>query len=104
MAKKKQTLRKNDGTGEATVEINTDLSTKEGRADSLCPTCGVFIESHRCRLCGATRTVNAVSGNVIWMRNGRLVAAFHDEKSAWQRVAQEHGIPDDQTPARFRED
>ena len=71
-------------------------------ADVLCPTCGKPVEGHKCRLCGATKTVNQASGNVMWMRNGRLVAAFHDEKAAWVKMAEKHGIPKAEWPEKFK--
>jgi len=72
-------------------------------AEAICPTCGKPVPTHRCRLCGATKTINSVSGNVIWMRNGRVVAAFRDEKDAWIRMATQYSIPQDEWPDRFRE-
>ena len=77
-------------------------TTSEYQADLLCPTCGKPVEGHKCRFCGATKTINQASGNVMWMRNGRLVAAFHDEKAAWQKVAQQHSIPESEWPEKFR--
>ena len=74
----------------------------EEMVDALCPTCGKPVEGHKCRLCGATKTVNQVSGNIMWMRNGRLIAAFHDEKKAWVAMAEAHGIPQDQWPEKFK--
>jgi hypothetical protein len=71
-------------------------------ADALCPSCGVPVETHRCRLCGATRSLNSVSGNVIWMNNGRVVEAFHDAKSAYVAMAQRYGIPETEWPVKFR--
>lgn len=70
---------------------------------AICPTCGVVIENKKCRLCGARMTINSVSGNVIWMRNGRIVrgGAFADEKEAWIRMAEQWGIPREQWPRRF---
>jgi len=100
---KKETLRAMDGSGEVEVEVSTDLSTEEGRANAICPSCGVFIDGHRCRLCGAVKTVNTVSGNLIWMRNGRLIKAFHDEKQAFVEMAKQWGIPEDEWPKEFKE-
>ena len=79
------------------------LNSAEGRAEAICPTCGVLVETHRCRLCGAVKTINPVSKNLIWMRNGRLVAGFHDEKQAYVRMAMQHGIPKEDWPERFKE-
>lgn len=69
--------------------------------DYICPSCGVTT-FYRCRLCGATRSTNAVSGNVIWMRNGRVLAAFRDAAHAWVRMAERYGIPAEQWPEQFR--
>jgi predicted RNA-binding Zn-ribbon protein involved in translation (DUF1610 family) len=103
-ATKKETLRKMDGSGEAEIAVNTDLSTDTGRADALCPTCGKVVEGHKCRLCGNVKTINQVSGQLIWMRGGRLVRAFHDEKQAYVRIARENGIPEEKWPKEFRGD
>lgn len=78
------------------------VTTNEHPADVLCPTCGKSVGGHRCRLCGATKTVNQVSGNIMWMRNGRLIAAFHDEKAAWVKMAEKHGIPRAKWPEKFK--
>ncbi len=78
------------------------VTTEAHPADVLCPTCGKVVEGHKCRLCGATKTVNQVSGKIMWMRNGRLVAAFHDEKAAWLRAAREHNIPRSEWPEKFK--
>ncbi len=102
MAKKR--LRANDGSGEDEIEVNEDLSTEEGRANAICPTCGVFVESHRCRLCGAVKTINGVSKQLIWMRNGRLVKGFIDEKQAFVQMARKWDIPKDDWPKEFLED
>lgn len=72
------------------------------RAEAICPTCGVDVDGHKCRLCGAGKTISSVSGNVIWMRNGRVVAAFRDEKQAFINMAERHGIPEKEWPERFR--
>lgn len=81
----------------APVEINEHL---------LCPTCKdggeINAASRKCRLCGARQTVNQVSGNVIWMRNGHIVRAFKDEKDAYTSMATRYGIPRSQWPEDFR--
>jgi hypothetical protein len=48
-------------------------------------------------------TINSVSGNVIWMQNGRIVkgGAFADERSAWIQMAAKWDIPLDQWPPSF---
>ncbi len=79
------------------------LSAKEDPIiDAICPSCGKEVETHKCRLCGATKTINSVSGNVIWMRNGRVVKAFHDEKEAYTKMAQQYNISRDQWPEEFK--
>lgn len=79
-----------------------DQSEKTEIGDAICPTCGKGIDGHRCRLCGAVRTTNSVSGHVIWMRNGRLVCAFKDERDAYARMAERYGIPKSEWPEKFR--
>jgi predicted ATP-dependent serine protease len=72
--------------------------------ESICPSCGAdgdVIEG-KCRKCGARKTINQVSGNVIWMRNGRIVRAFEDERQAYVRIAEQYGIPREQWPEDFR--
>jgi len=71
--------------------------------EALCPSCGVDVETHRCRLCGATRTVNQVSGKIIWMKNGRVIRAFEDSKHAYVEMAKVHGIPQERWPEAFRD-
>lgn len=71
--------------------------------EAICPKCRKEVQSHRCRLCGATRTINSVSGNVIWMLNGRVVEAFPDDKAAYIQMAVRCGIPEADWPARFKE-
>lgn len=78
------------------------LTMHDKMADVICPTCAKAVEGHRCRLCGATKTINSVSGSVIWMRNGKLVAAFHDDKRAFVDTALEHNIPIEEWPEQFR--
>ena len=72
--------------------------------DQLCPSCGPKgdIRDEKCRLCGARRTVNQVSGNVIWMRNGRIVRAFKDSRQAYVQMAIKNGIPESRWPEEFR--
>lgn len=69
--------------------------------EALCPSCGKEVD-YRCRLCGATRSVSSVSGNVIWMRNGRVVRAFKDEKEAYVKMAERYGIPKEEWPEKFK--
>lgn len=75
---------------------------KEVTPDGICPTCGIPVVGHRCLFCGATKTVNQVSRNVMWMRNGHLVAAFHDEKAAWCEIAERFNISKEEWPEQFR--
>jgi hypothetical protein len=78
-------------------------SPKEIIYEAICPTCNKGVEGHKCRFCGATKTINQVSGNLIWMRNGRVISAFKDEKIAWVQMANANGIPKDKWPERFRD-
>ena len=68
---------------------------------TICPTCGVPVKGHKCRLCGATKTINSVSGNEIWMRNGRIVRAFKDARFAWLEMAKKYQIPYAEWPVAF---
>lgn len=70
--------------------------------NAICPSCGVEVENYKCRLCGARLTINSVSGNAIWMRNGRVVSAFEDEKKAYIEMAKRYGIPVERWPEQFR--
>jgi len=78
-------------------------SPKEIMFEAICPTCNKGVEGHKCRFCGATKSINQVSGNLIWMRNGRVVSAFKDEKMAWVTMAQRNDIPKDEWPEKFRD-
>lgn len=69
---------------------------------SICPGCGKKVEDHKCRFCGATRSINQVSGNEIWMRNGRIVEAFHDSRKAFVAMALRYGIPEAEWPDEFK--
>lgn len=71
-----------------------------GAIPAICP-CGKPVDTHRCRFCGAVKTVNSVSGNEIWMRNGQVVAAFQDSKTAYVEMAQKWGIPKERWPPEF---
>lgn len=67
----------------------------------ICPSCGVTTH-YECRLCGATRTRNQVSGNIIWMRNGRVVRAFQDTLQAWVQMATQYQVPIEQWPDEYK--
>ncbi len=69
--------------------------------ESLCP-CGQEGVGYKCPKCGSTQHVSPVNGNVTWMRNGRIVRAFHDEKAAFVEMATNHGIPKDRWPIQFQ--
>ena len=71
---------------------------------SICPMCGKQVETHRCADCGCTKTINAVSGNVMWMKNGRLIVAFHNEKQAYINIAEKYNIPKNKYPKKYLED
>lgn len=68
--------------------------------DAICP-CGKEVVGHKCRFCGATKTINSVSGNLMWMRNGRLISAFRDEKQAYVEMAKKWGISKSRWPKKF---
>jgi hypothetical protein len=69
-----------------------------------CFVCGGDLNEERtCRSCGAAMQVSQVSGNIIWVRSGRVVAAFQDTKDAWVKMAKRCGIPEAEWPAQFRE-
>ena len=80
------------------------MSKKKELVNVPCPGCGKDVEGHKCRYCGATRSVNQVSGNEIWMRNGRLVAAYKDKREAFVTAARQWGIPIEQWPQEFKGD
>lgn len=84
--------------------LSAENQKKLEEADSICPSCGVVVSDHKCRLCGARKTINSVSGNVIWMRNGRIVpgGAFQDDKAAWVDMALRYNIPRNEWPEKFR--
>lgn len=72
-------------------------------AEALCPKCGKPVLTHKCRLCGSTKSISSVSGNVIWMLNGRVVAAFRDSRRAYTEMANRHGIPQNEWPKEYRD-
>jgi hypothetical protein len=84
-------------------KVKKAKEAKKQTPEFICPSCGKPVETHKCRLCGATRTVSQVSGNIIWMKNGRVVAAFDDEKQAYMRMAKQYGIPEKDWPERFKD-
>lgn len=68
-----------------------------------CYPCGGDMEGRStCRLCGAGRQINQSTGNIIWTRNGRLVAAFDDERDAYIAMAERDNIPIEKWPEKFR--
>jgi len=73
-------------------------------AEAICPTCGKPVPTHRCRFCGATKSINSVSGNVIWMINGKVICAFMDARQAYIQMAIKYGIPKSEWPEKFRDD
>jgi hypothetical protein len=83
-----------------TVEVET--VEQKMAAEAICPKCLEPVDGHMCRFCGATKAINDVSGNVIWMLNGRVVAAFRDERAAYVQMAERSGIPRGTWPERFR--
>jgi predicted amidophosphoribosyltransferase len=71
-------------------------------AEAICPTCGKPVPTHKCRFCGATKSINSATGNVVWMKNGRVVEAFQDAKQAYIKTAIRHHIPESEWPEKFR--
>ena len=68
-----------------------------------CYCCGGDLNAEdMCRLCGATRQINLSTGNIIWVRRGKLVAAFDDERDAYIAMAEREGIPVERWPEKFR--
>ena len=90
------------GTGSVTTTVRPVEQGRKSTAEAICPDCGVPVATHKCRLCGATKSISDVSGNVIWMRNGRVVAAFRDARDAYIKMAIRYGIPETEWPEKFR--
>jgi hypothetical protein len=84
------------------LEKKKDLAAR-GVVEGICPGCGKEMDGHKCRFCGVTKTINQVSGNAIFMRNGRIVSAFADEKTAYVQMAQKYQIPKEMWPKQFKE-
>lgn len=57
----------------------------------------------RCTKCGAERQISQTTGNVIWMRRGRLISAFQDEKEAWIEMAKRWKVSRELWPDRFKD-
>jgi ribosomal protein L40E len=107
--KKKKTtkLEKSEETTSSKRETTKDEDPKDAdiekklASEAICPKCGVAVDTNKCRLCGSTKSISPVSGNVIWMLNGRIVAAFQDEKRAYVTMAVRYNIPTTEWPKRF---
>jgi hypothetical protein len=69
----------------------------------ICPNCGGSVETHRCKFCGAEKSINQVSGNEIWFLGGRVISAFADSKIAYIKMATKYNIPVDQWPVEYKE-
>ena len=69
-----------------------------------CPFCKKIMDPPKCRSCGAEQKLDESTGNVIWMRRGRLLAAPADEKAHWEQHADKHGIEKDDPryPEKFK--
>jgi hypothetical protein len=48
------------------------------------------------------RQINLSTGNIIWVRNGKVVAAFDDEKEAYRASAKRNGIPMERWPDKYK--
>lgn len=92
------------GKSKGSTKSSRKKQTKPAVIADICPSCdkGGDVINGKCRLCGARKTINSVSGNVIWMRNGRVVRAFEDSRRAYVAMAVQHGIPEDRWPEEFR--
>jgi len=86
------------------IEVPSEFLIKKEVYTVICPGCGKNVETHRCKFCGAEKIINQVSGNEIWMRNGRVVSAFVDSKTAYVAMATRYGIPEDQWIPEFKEE
>lgn len=51
-----------------------------------CPACDEYLIDNKCRLCGMEKTFSNTSGNVIFMRKGRVYSAPQDESDAIERM------------------
>lgn len=68
-----------------------------------CYICGGTLDEERtCRACGTAMQVSQTSGNIIWVRGGRVLAAFQDEKDEWVKMARRCQIPEADWPERFQ--
>lgn len=85
-------------------KLKKKKASKKVTAETICPGCGKEVETHKCRFCGATKCISSVTGQVIWMRNGRVVEAFQDEKNAYIEMAKRYGIDESRWPERFRKE
>jgi len=43
-------------------------------------------EFFKCRACGAEQRISNVSGNVIWLRGGKVVLAEKDTIDQWNKM------------------
>lgn len=103
MARKKKEVTEKEAVEDTKLD---EIKASQGNViiTDVCPTCGPKgdIINGKCRLCGARKTINSVSGNVIWMRNGRIVRAFRDSKQAYVKMALNYGIPKSEWPEEFK--
>ena len=68
-----------------------------------CPSCEKAIRGLKCDSCGAEMSINQNSGNVIWMRRGRVILAPDDKKEQWIKHAEAWAVEKDQWPDEFKE-
>jgi hypothetical protein len=57
----------------------------------------------KCRLCGAERKINNNTGNLMWVRDGQILATPEDAKQAFIKMAEVQGIPVSQWPDKYKE-
>lgn len=85
------------------VDISKEkTNSEEITAEALCPSCGKGVITHKCELCGATKNISPISGNVVWMRNGRIVEAFINTKESYVIIAKRFGIPENEWYEKYK--
>lgn len=55
-----------------------------------CISCGKEMDSLACGFCGAEKKLNKTSGNLLWMKNGRVISAPVEEEEARERMYRDY--------------
>ena len=86
------------------VADDSDGLSQRLDAGLICPGCGKYVVNDKCRCCGARKTTNQVSGQVIWMRNGRVVhgGVVGTDNHASVTKAFQNSIPKDEWPEQHK--